>query len=92
MLDRDLLKVYAVTDRRWLNGRTLREAVEEALKGGVTFVQLREKNLKRERRRAMCAPYRRMRCRWCRTKACLHALEKNTGGEQRAAHNFDCGG
>ena len=48
MLDRDLLKVYAVTDRRWLNGRTLREAVEEALKGGVTFVQLREKNLKRE--------------------------------------------
>ena len=41
---KDLL-LYAVTDRSWLNGRTLYEQVEEALKGGVTFVQLREKNL-----------------------------------------------
>lgn len=40
----DLL-LYAVTDRSWLNGRILYEQVEEALKGGVTFVQLREKNL-----------------------------------------------
>lgn len=41
---RDLL-LYAVTDRSWLNGHSLYEQVEEALKGGVTFVQLREKNL-----------------------------------------------
>ena len=44
----DLL-LYAVTDRAWLNGRTLYEQVEEALQGGATFIQLREKNLDRER-------------------------------------------
>lgn len=43
-LAEDLL-LYAVTDRSWLNGQTLYEQVESALKGGVTFVQLREKNL-----------------------------------------------
>ncbi len=37
------LKLYAVTDRQWLNGRSLASAVEDAIKGGVTFVQLREK-------------------------------------------------
>ena len=37
--------LYAVTDRHWLNGRTLEEDVELALKGGVTLIQLREKNL-----------------------------------------------
>lgn len=42
------LLLYAVTDRGWLNGRTLYEQVEQALKGGVTFVQLREKNLNEE--------------------------------------------
>lgn len=40
----DLL-LYAVTDRSWLSGRTLYEQVEEALQGGVTMVQLREKKL-----------------------------------------------
>lgn len=39
---KDLL-LYAVTDRSWLNGRTLYDQVEEALKGGATFIQLREK-------------------------------------------------
>ena len=43
----DLL-LYAVTDRSWLNGHTLYEQVERALKGGVTFVQLREKALDEE--------------------------------------------
>ena len=37
--------LYAVTDRRWLNGKTLCEQVESAVQGGVTIVQLREKNL-----------------------------------------------
>lgn len=41
---KDLL-LYAVTDRSWLGGHTLAEQVESALRGGVTFVQLREKNL-----------------------------------------------
>ena len=39
--------VYAVTDRAWLKGESLKDQVEKALKGGVTFVQLREKNLDR---------------------------------------------
>lgn len=37
--------LYAVTDRTWLRGRTLYELVEDALKGGATFIQLREKAL-----------------------------------------------
>lgn len=43
----DLL-LYAVTDRRWLRGDTLSDQVEKALRGGVTFVQYREKNLSGE--------------------------------------------
>lgn len=41
---KDLL-LYAVTDRGWLNGDTLYHQVEQAIQGGVTFVQLREKEL-----------------------------------------------
>ena len=41
---RDLL-LYAVTDRSWSEGTTLGAQVEEALRGGATFVQLREKKL-----------------------------------------------
>ena len=43
--DKKDLLLYAVTDRHWLNGRTLHEVVKESLDGGVTFVQLREKQL-----------------------------------------------
>lgn len=43
--DKKQLLLYAITDRRYLGGRTLEEQVEEALKGGVTMVQLREKDL-----------------------------------------------
>ncbi|SDP29543.1 hydroxymethylpyrimidine kinase / phosphomethylpyrimidine kinase / thiamine-phosphate diphosphorylase [Selenomonas ruminantium] len=39
------LRLYAVTDRRWLKGASLASAVEKALQGGVTCVQLREKDL-----------------------------------------------
>ena len=39
-----MLRLYAVTDRSWLGNQTLYEQVEAALKGGVTCVQLREKN------------------------------------------------
>lgn len=38
------LLLYAVTDRHWLNDMTLEQQVELAIKGGATFVQLREKN------------------------------------------------
>ena len=43
--DKKDLLLYAVTDRHWLNGRSLRQVVEESLEGGVTMVQLREKQL-----------------------------------------------
>ncbi len=46
--DKKSLLLYAVTDRTWLDGETLYEQVEKAIKGGVTFVQLREKNLDEE--------------------------------------------
>ncbi len=41
---KDLL-FYAVTDRSWLHGGQLSEAVRKALEGGVTCLQLREKML-----------------------------------------------
>ena len=44
---KDLL-LYAVTDRSWLGGHTLYQDVEAAIKGGATFVQLREKKLDEE--------------------------------------------
>lgn len=42
---KEAMRLYAVTDSMWLRGRTLPEAVEEALKGGATFMQIREKEL-----------------------------------------------
>ena len=47
-ITREQLKLYAVTDRTWLGNETLYEQVEKALKGGVTLVQLREKELDEE--------------------------------------------
>ena len=48
-LDKKDLLLYAVTDRHWLaKDETLYSVVEKALKGGATFMQLREKNLEEE--------------------------------------------
>lgn len=48
-LNKEDLLLYAVTDRRWLKeGETLATRTEEAIDGGVTFVQLREKDLDEE--------------------------------------------
>nr|WP_320024423.1 thiamine phosphate synthase [uncultured Acetobacterium sp.] len=44
-LDKQTMLLYAVTDRTWLGERTLIEQVEETLKGGATFIQLREKDM-----------------------------------------------
>lgn len=43
-----MLRLYAVTDRSWLGSQTLYEQVEQALRGGATCVQLREKGLNPE--------------------------------------------
>ena len=46
--DKKDMLLYAVTDRSWRGVETLYEQVEKALKGGATFVQLREKKLSEE--------------------------------------------
>ncbi|MDE7390125.1 MAG: thiamine phosphate synthase [Lachnospiraceae bacterium] len=47
--DKKSMLIYAITDRTWLNGKTLGSQVEKALIGGATFIQLREKNLDNEK-------------------------------------------
>lgn len=47
-LNKSDLLLYAVTDRSWLGGHTLYQDVEAAIKGGATFIQLREKKLDEE--------------------------------------------
>ena len=42
------MRLYAVTDRAWLHGRTLPDCVRDAIAGGATFVQLREKDASRD--------------------------------------------
>ncbi|MCF0104110.1 MAG: thiamine phosphate synthase [Eggerthellaceae bacterium] len=45
---RDIFTLYAVTDRRWCGEQSLKDQVVAAIKGGVTTVQLREKNMSDE--------------------------------------------
>lgn len=63
--DKSTLLLYAVTDRYWLKDETLYQQVEKALKGGATFVQLREKDLDEAaflkeavELKALCAEYK----------------------------------
>ena len=44
MFKKENLLLYAVTDRAWLGERSLYDDVKSALEGGVTMIQLREKN------------------------------------------------
>lgn len=41
---RQAMRLYAVTDRQWLGRRSLDQCVAQAIAGGVTCVQLREKD------------------------------------------------
>lgn len=75
--DKESLLLYAVTDRSWTKNDTLYHQVEEALKGGVTFLQLREKDLntenflqEAEEMKKLCAAYRVPICdqRQCRNR------------------------
>ncbi len=61
---KETMLLYAVTDRAWTGKQSLYEQVEAALKGGVTCVQLREKEMDAERFleeardiRALCGRY-----------------------------------
>lgn len=44
----EMMLLYAVTDRAWVGKQTLLEQVEDAIKGGATCIQLREKVLGEE--------------------------------------------
>ena len=44
-IDKSAMLLYAVTDRSWLGQASLKSQVEAAIRGGVTCVQLREKDL-----------------------------------------------
>lgn len=64
-ISRDNYILYAVTDRRWLNGRKLSDDVESAIRGGAGMVQLREKDLDDEafleealKLKELCAVYK----------------------------------
>lgn len=46
--DKDMLLLYAVTDRAWVGRQSLMEQVEEALQAGVTLLQIREKDMEPE--------------------------------------------
>ena len=46
--DKNTMLLYAVTDRAWTGKQSLYEQVECALRGGVTCVQLREKEMGQE--------------------------------------------
>ena len=63
-LEKSLL-LYAVTDRHWTGEKTLFQQTEEAIKGGATFVQIREKNLEEQefeeeaiRLKKLCGKYK----------------------------------
>jgi thiamine-phosphate pyrophosphorylase len=47
-MDKKALLLYAVTDRSWTGKKRLYDQVEEALSGGATCIQLREKGLDTE--------------------------------------------
>ena len=47
--DKRVMRLYAVTDRAWTKNKSLILQVKEALEGGVTCLQLREKNLNEDK-------------------------------------------
>lgn len=42
---KEAMKLYAVTDRRWSKDQNFSDHVQDAINGGITCLQLREKNL-----------------------------------------------
>lgn len=66
----ECLRLYAVTDTAWLDGRTLAQCALQAVRGGATFLQLRTKGASTEqlvaqyesiadalRREGLCVPF-----------------------------------
>lgn len=71
--DKKDLLLYAVTDRAWVGEKTLYEQVEEALCGGATFVQLREKDLDEE---TFCEEARQL-CKLCKERGVPFVVNDN---------------
>lgn len=44
-VNKESMLVYAITDRHWTGEKTLEHQVDEVLKNGATFLQIREKNM-----------------------------------------------
>lgn len=44
-MDRSALKLYAITDRQWLQGAKLSDHVRLALEGGASMIQIRDKDV-----------------------------------------------
>ncbi len=44
-VDNKSMLLYVVTDRTWLKDNSLTKQVEETIKAGATFIQLREKDM-----------------------------------------------
>ncbi|MBE5938282.1 MAG: thiamine phosphate synthase [Lachnospiraceae bacterium] len=62
MTPNDLI-LYAITDRSFLHKKPLEEAVREAILGGATIVQLREKSLKGDELKALAIKVKEV-CNW----------------------------
>ncbi len=77
-------ELYAVTDSAWLDGRSLAECVEEALQGGATFIQLREKGVSTEELVELGRPLMEL----CRAKGVPFVIDDDI----EAARILDCDG
>ena len=58
-MNREILKLYLVTDTHALQGRDFFAVLEAALAGGITLVQLREKELPFDALKEKASSYRR---------------------------------
>lgn len=65
---KEQVQLYAVTDRSWLRGRSILEVVEEAIDGGATIVQLRDKDGVKDLEEA------RQLCALCRSRGVLFII------------------
>ncbi len=91
--DKDDLLLYGVTDRSWLGEKSLVQAVEEAIRGGVTCIQLREKAMEQsaflEEARAVCALCREKKVPFLVNDDIEVALQSDADGVHVGQHDLD---
>lgn len=91
-LQKENLFLYAITDRSWLGKETLAEQVEKALKGGITMLQLREKNMPYEQVRQTAVELQKL-CRSCHVPFIINdyvELAKEIGADGVHVGQSDC--